>query len=517
MRVSDHFEKAALANPDVEFAVFGDLRVTYAEARRTAHAIATALSREPGLTAGAVIGIYSSNDPRISMLQMGINRADFAWVGVHDRNAVETNAEVLDFMDAELVFFNSRYEKEVRQLRAGNSRVRRWICIDADSPEGESLASWLDGNFEEFPYSKPDMMLRACLVPTGGTTGPSKAVVHTNYTLEQGLIAQEKAFRIQSRSRVLSIAPLSHAAGMFAMAFYPSAGTNVIMSGFDAEKALHLIEQERITHLFMPPTMIGVLLVHPKVKSTDFSSVKMCLTGAAPIAPEKFKEIVALLGPVVWESYAQSETHMPVTVKAPEDYILKDGSFDESALRSAGRAAEYVRIEIMDDDGNILPRGQRGEIVVSMPSLMQCYYKNPEATNEVSAFGFHHTGDVGIMDDAGFVTIVDRKKDMIVSGAFNIFPSEIEKIIYEIPAVQDCIVVGAPHEKWGEAVTAVIQLKPGHALNEDEVLELCRERLGGMKTPKRVEIWSELPRSPVGKLLRRVVREQFWQGHWRSI
>lgn len=517
MRVADYFEKTAAYHPDAEFAVFGDLRVTYAEARRTVHAIATALSREPSLSPEAVIGIYSSNDPRVSMLQLGINRSDFVWLGVHDRNAVAANAEVLEFMDCELVFFNSKYQTEVGELKTKSGKVRKWICIDTDSKEGESLSSWLSGNFEEYPYSEPDMTRRACLVPTGGTTGPSKGVVHTHYTLEQGMISQYKMFKIGTGDRVLSIAPLSHAAGMFAMAFYPAGGTNVIMAGFEAERVLRLIEREKITHLFLPPTMISVLLTHPGVEKADFSSVKVCLVGAAPIAPEKFKQVVRLFGPVVWESYAQSETHMPVTVKTPDDYILKDGSFDEPVLRSAGRAAEFAYIEIMDDDGNILPRGKRGEIVVRIPSLMKCYHKNPEASSEAGAFGFHHTGDIGMMDEAGFVTIVDRKKDMIVTGAFNVYPSEIEKVIYEIPAVLDCVVVGVPHEKWGEAITAIIQVKPGHAMTQEEVIELCRRRLGGVKAPKSVEFWSDLPRSPVGKLLKRVVRDKFWQGHWRSI
>jgi acyl-CoA synthetase (AMP-forming)/AMP-acid ligase II len=517
LRIADYFERTAAYSPNAEFAVFGDWRITYGEARRTVHAIATALSRVEKLTPGAAVGIYSSNDPRVSMLQLGINRADFAWMGVHDRNAVAANAQVLDFMDCELVFFHSKYEKEVSQLKSMESKVHTWICVDSTSKEGPSLESWLEGNYEEFPYKPVDLAGIACLVPTGGTTGPSKGAVHTHYGLEQCMFNQIRCYRTEEGSRLLSIAPLSHAAGMFALSFYSSAGANIIMAGFDPAEVLRLIEKEKITHVFLPPTLINVLLVHPGVEKVDFSSLKMCLTGSAPTAPEKFKEAVKLFGPVLWEGYAQSETNMMVTVKKPEDYILPDGSFDESILRSAGKPAEYAHVEIMDDDGNILPRGQRGEIVVRIASQMVGYYKNPEATKEVSQYGFHHTTDVGIMDEAGFITIVDRKKDMIVSGAFNIFPSEIEKVIYEMPCVLDCVVVGVPHEKWGEAVKAVVQLKAGQRSTEEEVQAHCRAQLGGMKTPKSVEFWEELPRSAVGKLLRRVVRDEYWQGHWRSV
>jgi acyl-CoA synthetase (AMP-forming)/AMP-acid ligase II len=186
-------------------------------------------------------------------------------------------------------------------------------------------------------------------------------------------------------------------------------------------------------------------------------------------------------------------------------------------LAACGRETAYTRLAIMADDGHLLPAGEAGEIVLRGGLVMSGYHENPAASAEAAAFGWHHTGDVGVRDADGYVYIVDRKKDMIISGGFNIYPSEIEQVVWSHPAVQDCAVVGVPDDKWGEAVTAIVQLKPGASADEPGILKLCRERLGAMKTPKRVEFWPDLPRSAVGKVLKRDIREKFWAGQSRRV
>jgi acyl-CoA synthetase (AMP-forming)/AMP-acid ligase II len=259
------------------------------------------------------------------------------------------------------------------------------------------------------------------------------------------------------------------------------------------------------------------LLAHPKTSQTDFSSLQAFIVGAAPIAPEKFKEAVRVFGPIMYEGFGQTETLVPILVKSPSDYLRSDGSFDEEVVRTAGKAVDVARLAIMDPEGNLLPPGERGEIVVRSSMVMKEYYKRPEDTAAVSTFGWHHTTDVGIQDARGYVTIVDRIKDMIVTGGFNVFPVEIEKVIQGHPGVLDCIVVGVPDEKWGEAVKAVVQLKPNQTVNEEDIMALCKEHLGSTKTPKSVEFWTELPRSAVGKLLKKDVRAKYWGDQWRSV
>ena len=185
-------------------------------------------------------------------------------------------------------------------------------------------------------------------------------------------------------------------------------------------------------------------------------------------------------------------------------------------LISAG-FTPLMRLEVMSDDGRILPRGERGEIVLRGGLVMKGYYKNPQATEEASAFGWHHTGDIGVIDEDGFVYIVDRKKDMIITGGFNVFPSEIEQVLWSHPAVQDCAVIGVPDEKWGEAVKAVVELKPGAKATEAELIELAKQKLGGVKAPKSVDFMANLPRSPVGKVLKKDLRATYWTGRERKI
>jgi len=517
MRLADYFDAAADKYPDNIAVVDGDVRMTYAEARRTVHAMATALARARDSGAGSHVAIYAPNDHRVSLLHLGANLADLAWLSVHIRNTVETNAEVLDYFDASIVFFHSSFETSVPILRAKLSKAKLFICIDATSSHGPCMEDWLDGCWQPFHNTPENPNEVAFLQPTGGTTGPSKGAVHTHRTLEMMALAECSAFDVTPQSRHLVIAPLTHAAGLLALGFCIMGGTNVVIPGFDPDLVLSLIEKEKITHIFMPPTAIYALLAHPRTKDTDFSSLKCFIVGAAPIAPEKFKEAVRVFGPVMYEGFGQTETLIPILVKRPVDYLNADGSFDEIAIRAAGKAVDVVRVAIMDADGNLLPAGERGEIVVRSSMVMLGYYKKPEETAAVSTFGWHHTSDVGVLDSRGFVTIVDRIKDMIVSGGFNIFPVEIEKVIQGHPAVLDCIVVGVPDEKWGEAVKAVVQLKPGQLADEAQIIALCKEQLGSTKAPKTVEFWPELPRSAVGKLLKKDVRARFWGDQWRAV
>lgn len=516
MRLADYFDAAATGFTHDEAFVDGPVRLTYSQACDIVHAIANALASEPGLRKEAHIAIYAPNDYRISLLQIAVNRADMVWVSLHTRNAPATNLAMLDYADCDLIFFHSSFEHLLPSWKAELPRVKRFICIDRRSLESEFLDDWISSHHKSYMAMPEDPERATLLQPTGGTTGPSKGALHSHRSLEMTLISIFSMLRIDRGSRILAAAPLTHAASLVTLAGAARGACTVVLPGFDMHATLATIERERITHLFMPPTVVYALLATPEIKTTDLSSLRCLVVGAAPIAPEKLKEAVRIFGPVVYEVYGQSECLFPVVAKLPDDYIDSQG-FDEAALRSAGRAVSYARVEIMDDDGGILPPNKKGEIVVRSSMVMNGYYKKIEETAEVSGFGWHHTTDIGFKDERGFITIVDRKKDMIVSGGFNVFPNEIESVLNTHPAVLDCAVIGVPDEKWGEAVKAVVQTKPGCDVTEEELVNLCKRELGSVKTPKTIEFWTELPRSAVGKVLKRDIREKFWQGQWRSV
>jgi acyl-CoA synthetase (AMP-forming)/AMP-acid ligase II len=515
--LADYFDSAASLHPRALAFVDGEQRIRFTEAQALVHATAHALCAEPGLRPGAHVAIYSPNDWRISLLQIAANRAGMAWISVHTRNTVEANIAVLAYGECEFLFFHSEFEAILPALKAALPKVRGFICIDKASEHGTSLEAWTRAHREPFVAAPEDPGLSSVLQPTGGTTGPSKGALHTNRSLEMALISVFDTLRIDHESRVLAVAPLTHAACYLSLAAAARGGCTVVLSGFDAGKVLEAIERERVTHMFLPPTIVYALLSDPRTAQADLSSLRCIAVGAAPIAPEKMKEALRRFGPVIYEVFGQSECLFPVVAKRPEDYLLADGGVDEAVLRSAGRAVPFAYVEIMDDEGRLVAPGQQGEIVVRSTMVMKCYFNKPEETQEVSAFGWHHTTDIGIKDERGFITIVDRKKDMIVSGGFNVFPSEIEAVINSHPAVLDCAVIGVPDEKWGEAVKAVIQVKPGRQVEGEQVIALCKEQLGSVKAPKSVEIWADLPRSAVGKVLKKDIRAKYWEGRWRAV
>jgi Acyl-CoA synthetases (AMP-forming)/AMP-acid ligas es II len=232
---------------------------------------------------------------------------------------------------------------------------------------------------------------------------------------------------------------------------------------------------------------------------------------------EKLKRAIEVFGPVMAGGYGQTEAPASISYLTPAEHFVGGELASDERLSSVGRPNPLIRVEIMGEHGEVLPQGETGEICVRGDLVMKGYYKAPDKTAETIVDGWLHTGDVGHLDAQGYLHITDRKKDMIISGGFNVYPSEIEQVIWSHPAVQDCAVIGVPDEKWGEAVKAVVERNAGYEVSADELVALCKQKLGSVKAPKSVEFVAALPRSPVGKVLKKDLREQYWQGQQRKI
>jgi len=280
---------------------------------------------------------------------------------------------------------------------------------------------------------------------------------------------------------------------------------------------MQAIERERVTHMFLPPTALYSMLAHPRVREFDYSSLKYFLLAGAPVSPDKLKQAVEVFGPCMCQSYGQTEAHMIVTWLPPEVVAASARGENPERLISCGRASYPVRVEMMDDEGRLLPVGEVGEIVVRGGLVGGGYFELPKETAEARAFGWHHTGDVGRRDAHGFVYIVDRKKDMVVTGGFNVFTAEVEAAVMELPEVHECAVIGAPDDHWGEAVTAVVVAAQGAKIDEQAVIAHCKARLGSVKAPKAVHVWDEVPRTGAGKFDKKAIRARFWQGAERNV
>ncbi|HEY2240686.1 MAG TPA: AMP-binding protein, partial [Streptosporangiaceae bacterium] len=343
---------------------------------------------------------------------------------------------------------------------------------------------------------------------TGGTTGRPKGVMLTGGNIETMSALTLMSYPFRPRPRYLALAPLTHAAGVLCFPVMSLGGEIVIMSQPDLGEFLALVERHRITHTFLPPTLIYMLLGHADLDQTDKTSLQCLWYGAAPMSASRLEEAINRIGPVMGQLFGQTEAPMMISTLAPAEHFRDDGSLATERLSSAGRPTPLTTVAIMDDEGHLLGPGQRGEIVVRGSLVMAGYYKNPDATAEASQHGWHHTGDVGYLDEDNLLFIVDRAKDMIITGGFNVYSAEVEQALLAHPAVQDCAVIGLPDDKWGERVTAVLQLRAGASVSEAEVRAFVKERLGSVKAPKQVEVWPDLPRSKVGKVLKAEVKAQ---------
>ena len=352
----------------------------------------------------------------------------------------------------------------------------------------------------------------ATLNYTGGTTGKSKGALRTHREYGGFATAILADFEIPDAARYLAVAPISHVAGTKVLPTLMRGGTVHMLRGFDPEAVLRTIERERINFTLFVPTMIYVLLDHPALDSTDLSSLELLLYGASAMSPSRLVEGITRIGPVFSQLYGQTECY-PMSVLRKADHDPKTPEL----FLSCGFPVAACEVKILDDDDREVKQGEAGEICVRAPHVMAEYWKRPEATAETLKNGWLHSGDIARADERGYLFILDRKKDMIVSGGFNIFPREVEDVLSQHADVAMVAVVGVPDDKWGEAVTAVVVPREGASPNADELINLVKSRKGSAHAPKQIQFVKELPMTGVGKVDKKVLKARFWAGRDRMV
>ncbi len=528
MRLTEFLDKGVSLGAEAPCLTAAGRTLTYGDVQRLSWRVARALDRA-SVGPGDKVAILSGNDPVAFGCVFGISRAGAVWCPVNPRNEAAENRDLLDLFDCRCLIFQASFAALVAKIVPGLPSLRVLVCLDGDGvladavPGAVPFDDWIGPEAAE-PYQAEPYQAAPCpddlvmLVGTGGTTGRPKGVMLTGHNIETMSALTLMSYPFSPRPRYLALAPLTHAAGVLCFPVLTLGGEIVIMSSPDLSLFLALVERHRITHTFLPPTLIYMLLDHHDLPTTDLTSLQCLWYGAAPMSASRLEEALTAIGPVMGQLFGQSEAPMMISTLAPAEHFRSDGSVAVERLSSAGRPTPLTTVAIMDDAGVLLGPGsgsgpgpgpgQRGEIVVRGPLVMAGYYKNPAATAEASLYGWHHTGDIGYLDADGYLYIVDRAKDMIITGGFNVYSAEVEQVILAHPAVQDCAVIGLPDEKWGERVTAVLQLRPGQAVTADEIRSYVKERLGSVKAPKQVEVWPDLPRSKVGKVLKTDVKAQ---------
>lgn len=513
MRIIDYFNQGLRRGPGLPAFIEGDRVVTWGEAAGNVERLAGALAAA-GLSATSRVGVYSPNDAMAFTAILASFRLGAVWAPINARNTLESNRHWLRLMGCHALIYHSSLETEALELGALLQAPAILICLDREGPGGiPSLEAFLAADAPRAPEPPDGDDVLASVFPTGGTTGLSKAAEWTLQTWETLISTFWQCLPSDTPPVHLVAGPMTHAAGVLALCALPGGATNVILKKADPGLILEAIERHGVTHLYLPPTLIYSLLDHPAARRRDYSSLKYLVVAASPIAPAKLREAMDVFGAVVCQSYGQAEAPMFVTFLSTGD-LLAGGP---ERWSSCGRSTLATRVEIMGEDGALLGPGQRGEIVARGHLVMRGYHRNPEATAAVSEHGWRHTGDIGYRDEEGFIFIVDRAKDMIITGGFNVFSAEVEQVILSHPTVRECAVVGVPDPKWGEAVKAVVELKDGAAADAAGIIALVKQELGGVHAPKSVEFWPQLPRSAAGKVLKRDIRASFWQDQTRAI
>ena len=521
MRIIDFLENSpAFSKGDAQFIdINNDFSLSYREMFNIAQHVAMQL-KEKGVKQQDIVATYAPNSIATYCCIFAISEIGAIWLPLNLRNTIEANLKLLKKSNARLLFV------DLDILDANHQLVVQYNNENCLSFTGKKIAGIDIQNFKnEFIEQAEERLIRGndpdliSLFPTGGTTGDSKLAEWSYLTWQSMVSIQNKLMPIPDiASSYLVSAPITHAAGVASFALILQGSNIIVMEGMTPDVILSIIEKHKITHLFLPPTAIYMLLAHKGVKNYDYTSLRYFWYAAAPMSVEKLKEAIDVFGPVMVQTYGQAESPMVCTFLSAEDHVDAVEMDDFYKIRSCGKIAPQIEVVILDDDDKILPLGKEGEIAVKGDLLMRCYFNDSEATNEIRVNGWQKTGDVGIFDNEGYLTIVDRKRDMIISGGFNVYPGEIEQLIWGHSSIKDCCVIGIPDEKWGEQVTAVVELKdPKVKLDTQEIIALCKQKLGSVKSPKEILIWDELPRSPVGKVLKKEVRKYFWEKVGRKI
>ncbi|MCU1501611.1 MAG: acyl-CoA synthetase [Ilumatobacteraceae bacterium] len=482
--------------------------------RQTADLIARfiAVLERDGLGRGAGLGVLSNNRADSWMAAVAPQIAGGYYSALPPRSSVNDLVYMIEKGELQSIVIDPALEDVGAELVArcgslrgvftlGPSDLGRDLLAEAEAIGPQRLEAPQDLDHGDMCH----------LWFSGGTTGRPKAAVHTHRTLIEtcyrNLIAYEYPFPV----RYAALGPLSHSAYPQIFPAILTGGSATVLRAFDPEQFLRVTAEKQINFTFAVPTMLYALLEVAERTKIDVSSLQRVMYGAAPMASDPLGRLIDRFGSIFTQVYGASETIGAGTVLLASEHDRPD------LITSCGRAAPGVDVILLDDEQNPVPLGSIGEVCIRSLSVMTEYFKEPELTAAALAGGWFHTGDLGRVNDEGYYTLVDRKKDMIISGGFNIYPVEIENVLMDEPSIHMAAVIGVPDPKWGESVHAAIMLRPGAKIDLDELLQTVRAQKGAVYTPKSVEIVDVLPLTPAGKVDKKVLRSRFWEGRERQI
>lgn len=525
MIISNPLKKALKLFPKKEAVVCGDHRFVYEEFHKRVNKLAGIL-KYFGIGKDDKVSILHPNCHYFLEAYYGISQIGAVSVPINYRLSPQEIAFIINDSESKILISDPRFLETVDSIRDKISGINKiiWTGGNEISESERDLSyevliknTYFEKIFDEI-ISEDDP---AQIYYTSGTTGRPKGVVLSHKNVMTHALGTIAELQLTDRDIWIHVAPLFHLADAWATwAITWVGGKHVLVREFDPRNVLETIEREKVTITNLIPTMLNLMVNHPDVGKYDYSSLRVLLSGGAPIAPEVVRKIVDTFKCDYIQTYGMTETSPYLTLSILKDHLKKLPKEEQLKFKAkTGREFIGVELKVVNEKGEEIKKDEKevGEIIVKGDIVTKGYWRLPEETKKSIKDGWLYTGDLAVMDEEGYVTIVDRKKDMIVTGGENVYSTEVENVLYSHPAILECAVIGVPDEKWGEAVKGIVVLKPGYKTSAEEIIKFCKDRLAHYKAPKSIDFMDALPRTGSGKIHKKSLRDKYWQGYEKRV
>ena len=513
---ADIVYRQSLLRPDKVAYIYGKEQLTYAQFNAKVNRLVHAL-QDMGVRKGDAIGLLSWNCLDYAIIYGAAMKGGYIISRFNPRLQAEELDYLINYSEVKTLFVGLELVGVTEALRPKILSVRNYISMEAKVPNMMYMHDVMDAHPDDEPYVNVEEDDGFFIIYTSGTTGVPRGAVYSHRNAWDDARTYIINLSIQPDDKHIQVSPMFHIAGdtMVRSILYMG-GCNIILKSFDPALTLQLIQTHKATHVSIVPTHLVAMLALPDVKKYDVKSLKFIWYGGSPMPVEVLKRGLETFGPIFGQGYGQSESGPAICHLSKEDHNVL-GKPEEKRLASVGQPDIGVQVRVVNDKDEDVGPGDLGEIIVRSKHNMLGYWKKPKDTSTTIVKGWLHTGDIGQYDEKGYVFLVDRKKDMIISGGENVFPREIEEVLYRNPKVHEVAVIGIPDPYWVEKVHAVVSLKKGATATPAELIDFAKKSLAGYKAPKSVEFVEALPKNAAGKIMKRELREKYWANQDRKI
>jgi fatty-acyl-CoA synthase len=510
LTVAELQQGALKRHGDATALVFGERLWSYVDlANEISRAQQVLLDR--GLKRGDGLAVLSANIPEVIFINWAAQSLGIRYTPLHPKGSEEDHLFIVDKAEATALFIDGESFGERGKVLLEKSNIKHVFVAGGNfGIEFRAASAAFQPRTLEMQARPEDI---CNIYFTGGTTGRPKGAAHRHLSVNSATLTSLAFWDWPEQIRFLIATPISHAAGGMLTPTALRGGEFHVLPRFDPQEFLETVERKRITATFVVPSMIYDLLDKVDAAAFDLSNLEMIIYGASPISPARLQEAIERFGPKFCQLYGQTEAPNLISYLSKADHDLTR----PERLSSCGIPLAPNQVKLLREDGSEAPQGEPGEICVRGPLVMDSYWKNPDETRKAFEHDWLHTGDVARQDEQGYLYIVDRVKDMVISGGFNVFTREVEDCLTQHPAVAAAAVIGVPHPRWGEAVAAFVQLKPGRSVDPDELIELVKLKKGAVQAPKTLEFVDALPLTAVGKVDKKALRARFWSDDERRV